>query len=306
MKWTLRKVINAFLRWADAALAPNTAGAYAHHLRRFARAIGNKEARRLRVIDLTGWGKSWHEYQAVIRCFNWAVDEARLLRSHPFVDLSLPPRNERLRILSPAEMQSFLRGATRAGRNFYLALRETMARPQEIRAACWHNLQSEDPCLSIEEALSVGKALIVLRDFKDRRRRKENTRPRVLLVSKRLGRLILRLRRAAAAEEGQIFLNSRGVPWTRNGVRCLSRRVRRRLGIVADANGENVVAYTFRHSRATLAASKGIVDRLLSDILGHVETRTTKRYVHLHVGHLREAMQKMDANAKERHAKRSA
>lgn len=294
MKWTLRKVINAFLRWANAALAPNTVAAYGHHLRRFARAIGNKDAKRLRAIDLTGWGKSWHEYQAVIRCFNWAVDEAKILRSHPFLDLSLPPRNERLRILSPAEMQGFLRGTRPAGRGFFLALRETMARPQEIRAACWHNLQSEDPCLVIEDALREGKALIVLRDFKDRRRRRESTRPRVLLVSRRLGRLILRLRRSSAAAADHIFLNSRGVPWTRNGVRCLSRRVRRRLGLAADANGENVVAYTFRHSRATLAASKGIVDRLLSDILGHVETRTTRRYVHLHVGHLREALSKLE------------
>lgn len=183
-----------------------------------------------------------------------------------------------------------MRTGKRASRYFMLALRETLARPQEIRAAAFEQLQSEDVDTPIEVALPAGRALIVQHEFKDRRRRHDTTRPRVLLISRRLGRLIVRIARQRGTWSGPIFLNNLGKAWSKNAVRCLFRRIRRRLAMPADANGENVVAYTFRHSLATYAASKGVHGRTLADLLGHVETRTTDRYVHLNVGHLREAM----------------
>lgn len=296
MALTLKKVIDGFLKWAELALKPNTVKAYRHQLRKFVACVRNKQVKSLRPSHLTSWGKSWHEYQAVIRAFNWAVHEAKLVRKNPFAGLRMPYRDQRQRILSPTEIAGFLRACSSSGRQFLIAMRESFARPQEIRAAQWDDLQSEDPSIGIEQALAEGRALIVLRDYKDRARRKDASRPRVLLVSRRLGRLLLRLIEKGAEREGHIFLNSKGKPWTNNAVRCLLRRLRRRLGIVADKHGETIVAYTFRHSCATLAAASGVVDRVLADVLGHVETRTTTRYQHLNVGHLREALDRMHAN----------
>ena len=292
MRLTVRVVVKRFLDWASKALATGTVAAYSHQLKKFVKACGRKEATALRPADLTAWGKSWHEFQSVIRCFAWATHEAKLIKTNPFHGVKLPPRDERKRILSPAAMTQMLRSSSPPGREFLIALRETYARPQEIRAACWEDLQSEDAAVPLEEALENGTALIVLREYKARKRRKESNKPRILLVSKRLGRLLLRIANRIQVQQGCIFLNSKGVAWTNNGVRCLLRRLRDRLGIKPDRHGETVVAYTFRHSMATLASSKGIRDRTLADLLGHTETRTTARYQHLDVIHLREALER--------------
>lgn len=300
MPRNVNDLVEQFLEWAAAALAPATVNAYAHQLRAFCRSAGKVTLAKLTSAHLTRWAKSWHQAQAVIRAFNWATLEARKIPANPFAAVKLPPRNERRRILLPRQMQEFLRAATPAGRLFMLALRETMARPQEIRGAAFDDLRSEDPDLELEAALGDGKALIVLRDYKDRKRRKQSNKPRVILISRRLGRAILREKRRGDRRHANLFLNSAGRPWTNNAVRCLLRRIRRRLDVAPDKFGENVVAYTFRHSGATYASSKGIRDRVLAEILGHTETRTTSRYQHLQVGHLREALSRLDPAVKRR------
>ena len=287
---TVRRIMTQFFKWASEALAPATVEAYRHQLDKIHPSVQRKPASRIRPIDMTAWAKSWHEGQAFVRLLNWARDDAKLIRANPLARVRLATRGQRKRILARAALQRIMRTGKPASRAFVLALRETLARPQEIRNSAWEHLQSEDMDMPIDEALATGKALIVLHEFKDRRRRDDTTRPRVLLVSRRLGRAILRMGTDRTKRTGPIWLNNRGQAWTKNAVRCLFRRVRKRLSFVSDTNGENVVAYTFRHSLATYAASKGVHGRTLADLLGHVETRTTDRYVHLNVVHLREAV----------------
>lgn len=291
---TLKSVTNKFLAWADVALSPGTVRSYRHHLAHFLKSTKNKQVRNLRPVHLTTAQRSWHDWQAVQRMMNWAVDEAGLFKANPFRKVKAPGRNERKRILSPVEIARFIRRAHREWRLYLFALRELAARPQEIRAVQWDDLQSQDPAMPLDEALRTGLAVFVLHEFKDRKKRKEADAPRVLLVTRRLGRLLLRLRRRSSPAEGPVFRNTRGLAWTKNAVRCMMRSLRRRLQVIPDKRGENVVAYTFRHSTATLAAARGIVDRVLADWLGHVETRTTRRYQHLSVGHIREALKRLD------------
>lgn len=292
MRLTIRCVVNRFLKWCKVALSEKTHAAYAHQLRKFLRHVKGKAVRHARPIDLSTWAKSWHEFQAVIRAFNWAVKEAKIMRVNPFAACRLPCRGRRRRILVSHQIARMLRTARPAARLFLLALRETLARPQEIRNALIEQLQSESPDLPVEVALPLGKALIVQPDFKDCTRRKDTDTPRVLLVSRRLGRAIVRDLRRRGDTVGPLFENTKGLMWTRNAVRCLMRRLRKKLNFGVDARGEKVVAYTMRHSIATLAAAHGVSDRTLADLLGHVETRTTARYTHLQVGHLREAMRR--------------
>lgn len=298
----LKPMVKAFLEWAELALAAGTVAAYEHQLKKFIKHVGNLDVSKLKPSHLTAWAKTWHEAQAVVRMLNWAVHEAKLIAANPYANVKLPAREERQRIMRPADMTRLIRSAQPSGRRFLLALRETYARPQEIRAACWDELQAEDPLQPIEQALREGRALIVLREYKDRKRRKQANKPRILLVSKRLGRLILRLQKGRKADP-HIFLNSDNEAWTNNAVRCLMRRLRKRNGIQPDKHGETIVAYSFRHSMATLASSKGIKDRTLADLLGHVETRTTARYQHLDVIHLRDALERIRKESKEKDKK---
>lgn len=291
---TLKSLINQFLKWSETTLAPNTVNAYRHHLRCFLAATKNKQVRSLRPVHLTAAQRSWHDWQAVQRLMSWAVHEAQVMRKNPFARVKAPGRKQRKRILTPQEMARFLRASRRAWRQFLLAVRELGARPQEVRAVLWSDLHSDNPGVTVESALARGTAVFVLHDFKDRLRRTNTDAPRVLLVTRRLGRLLLRLRVRIAPLEGPVFRNTRALPWTKNAVRCMLRSLRRRLGFGPDQRGERVVAYTFRHSVATLAAANGIVDRVLADWLGHVETRTTQRYQHLCIGHIREAMRRME------------
>jgi len=286
-------LVSGFLAWAQGALAANTVAAYRHQLRKFVALHGAVKVRQIRSVHVTSWARTWHEVQAVVRLFNWARDEAGIVRCSPFIKLRLPRRGRRKRILLPADIVRLLRSARGYARNYLIALRETFARPQEIRLACWEDLQSEDMRLSMEEALPAGKAILVFHDFKDCGRRKDSTRPRVLLVTARLGRLMVRLRRRSVPSTGPIFPNSKGEPLTKNCVRCLMRRLRVRVGLGADQHGEKIVAYTLRHSLATFAASQGIGNQTLADLLGHVDARTTSRYLHLQVSHLREAIARL-------------
>lgn len=291
---TVNDLVREFLEWAHAALSPATVNAYGYQLRSWCKTAGDLEVKKVTPQHLTRWAKTWHQAQAIVRVFNWAVNHAELLKRNPIAGVKLPARNERRRILLPRELQLFLRAASPAGRLFLLALRETMARPQEIRACQWDDLRSEDPDIELVDALEQGKALIVLRDYKDRKRRKQSTKPRVILISRRLGRAILRILRRPGRHKSAVFTNTVSRPWTNNAVRCLMRRLRARLDVTADKFGESIVAYTFRHSTATYAASKGILDRVLAEILGHTETRTTARYQHLQIGHLREALSRLE------------
>jgi integrase len=175
-------------------------------------------------------------------------------------------------------------------RTLLLAYRETYARPQELRLATWEDVHAEDPKLTTREALHLGEASIILYEFKDGQRRQDTERPRVILLSPRACRLLLRLLERRTSKRGPIFLTARGAGWTANALRCRFRRLRVRLGMPRDKRGENIVPYTWRHTGATMAAAGGVRDRLLADVLGHVETKTTARYCHLQVRHLRDAL----------------
>lgn len=78
-----------------------------------------------------------------------------------------------------------------------------------------------------------------------------------------------------------------------HALRCRFRVLRRRLGIERDRRGETIVPYSFRHTGATIAAASGVRDRILADVLGHIETKTIARYQHLQRGHLVDAMRKV-------------
>lgn len=293
MSRSLSQLVDKFLAWSALVHAPRTTACYRDQLAKFTARHGKKQISRLRAIDLQECGHTWHLYQAVQRLFNWAKDEAKLTKVNPFNKLRRPAMNERKRITSRLERVRLLRAARPPLRFLLLAYRETLARPQELRAATWADLIVPGDAMPLTDALPQGEACLVLWEHKTRKQRRDGNAPRVILISPRAGRLLVRLLRRSPRPDDPIFRSAVCRKWTANALRCCFRRLRRRLQLRRDRHGENIVPYTFRHTGATTAAAAGIRDRVLAEILGHSSTRTTARYQHLNVEHLREAMKRL-------------
>lgn len=288
----LNELIDKFLHWCESARRPATAQSYRYLLGKFAKRVGDVDVATLKPFHLSSHAKSWHEVQSVQRLFQWAKDELELVDRNVFAKVKRPRAGQRTRVLSRPEMTRYLRKARPAFREFLTAMRESIARPQEIRCLDWAMLQAEDPLAELDNALREGAAMFVLQDYKSRDRRTDSGAPRLILVNKRLGRLLSRLwDRAGRPRTGIIFESEAGRPWTRNSVRCCMRRLRNHFKV---AGKEKTVAYTFRHSAATDKAAAGVRDRILAELMGHASTRTTARYQHLHVGHLRSALDRVE------------
>jgi integrase len=289
----LSQVISQFVAFMQGHNRPGTIGYYTRHLDRFLAQVGNVEVSELRKHHLLTWGKTWHAMQAVQRLFTWAHADAELIDRNPFKGMKRPRLGGRRRVLSRLEQVKMLRGSSPEFRAYLLALRETIARPQEIKCVRWEDLRFEGENLGLVDALVSGKAFFEIWEYKSRELRSDPDTPRVILVNARLGRLLARLAAGVGQPAGLVFNNGQGRQWTSNAIRLRVRRLCRRLRLVADARGEPIVAYTFRHTAATSACARGIPDRILAEIMGHTTTRTTARYQHPSRGHLRDAMKRL-------------
>jgi integrase len=263
-------------------MRPRTLDYYHTHIQRFIDAVGgHRPAVGVLPHEAEMFKTTWHSLQAVHRLFNWGVVMG-LLTQNPIRSVKLPDLGQRQRILTPAETARFFRAADLDFRRFLIAMRQTIARPQEIRALQWKHLTIEPV------------PAFVLRDFKARNRRKDRkTAVRIIPLDDRMQRLLGRLaRKRQPSSEAHIFLNRNGDPWTANAVRCRMKRLREKLGFEPDENGENIVCYTMRHTSATRATARGVRDKLLAELMGQTSTDTTQRYQHLQAEHLAEAIRR--------------
>ena len=79
---------------------------------------------------------------------------------------------------------------------------------------------------------------------------------------------------------GPLFRGPRGgKPFTKNGIRCRFRRLRKKLPHL-----KGVISYTYRHSFATDALENGVGVAQVAELLGHKDTQMVMQ----HYQHLRE------------------
>ena len=203
-----------------------------------------------------------------------------LLRENPIRSVKKPDLGQRERILTVREEEKLFEGTDVHFRPFLLALLHTIARPQEVRAFQWKHL------------VLTPVPMFVLTDFKAKQRRKDRkTAVRRILLDNTMVELLEQLvAKRLSRPDDFVFLDRRGRPWTANAVRCRMRRLRAKLKLEPDANGENVVAYTLRHTAATRACTSGVPDRVLAELMGHTSTATTRRYQHPKLDHLSTAI----------------
>ena len=122
-------------------------------------------------------------------------------------------------------------------------MRHTIARPQEVRAFQWKHLVYQPV------------PMFVLRDFKAKQRARTRRRPSASSPWTSLLRLLIAWRGSATLVPTiSSSSTSRGQPWTANAVRCRMKRLREKLGFGTDEHGEQIVAYTLRHTSATRAS----------------------------------------------------
>lgn len=296
MGMTVRQVLERFYAYVQARNAPGTLGYYRYHLERFAAIHGEKRADELKKWDLISWARTWHAAQCVQRLFRWAHSEAELIPVDPFKGTDKPPVRGRKRILLPSELVRLIRSFSAPARRFFIAMYQTIARPQEIRSLRWEHIRWTGRHADLIAAMLAGDAYFVLDSFKGESRRKDRHGERVLFISRRLARLLIRMSRSLSSLHGPIFLDTSSRPWTANAIRLQMRRACKRARLDRDRRGEQIVPYTLRHTAATKAVAAGVTDRTLADLMGHTTTRTTARYQHLTTAHLRSAFAKIEAH----------
>jgi integrase len=264
---------------------PRTLAYYRGQLQKLLDAVGgHRPAAGLLPHEVEMYKTNWQSVQAAQRLFNWGV-QMGLLADNPVRSVKKPDLGQRRRVLTPGEEKALLDGTDPTFRPFLQALLHTLARPQEVRALQWKHLALQPV------------PMFVLADFKARARRKDRhtAARRILLDDDMVGLLERLAAQRSPRPDDFVFLDRRGLPWTANAVRCRMRRLRAKLGLGPDANGEKVVAYTLRHTAATRACARGVPDRLLADLMGHTDTATTRRYQHPQLEHLAEAIRRANA-----------
>ncbi len=289
-KVRLFAAVDAFLAAIRPDVSPATLALYEHYLSRFKKAAGNIPLASLTPAALRQWSAKYHPLAAVQRLYSWATVEARLLSVNPLAGMRRRRNGHRRRILSRLERVRLLRCCRPAFRLLAVALVESIARPREMREARWGDIRTSGSPAWSSADLAAGRCFFWVDRFKGQTLRADRYAVRVIPISPRLGRLLVRLWGDGQPSVAVIFRNRIQRPWTVNAVRCQFRRLRGRAGLLADLRGENVVAYSLRHTSATDAVGAGIKGFTLAELMGHSDIRMTQRYVHLRPDHLLEAM----------------
>lgn len=277
---TLAELLQLFLDWCQRNRSPRTVTYYRGLLEPWVKKVGDKPADQVVALDLVQHSTGRALTVAVQRLFNWAAKVAKVVSATPFKEVEKPRSRRRKRTVDRGDFAILARHAQFDFRAVLVCCRETACRPQEVRLLEWDWLCVEDPRGPFWGQLVAGRGFFVLEDYKAAERRDDDGPSRIIPVSPRLGRLLLRLALQRRAE-GIIFRNAQGKPWTKNALVLRMRRLRERAGLGQRVRGELICLYTLRHSAASAWAAAGLPAKTLGDLLGHVNLKTTQRYLHL-------------------------
>jgi integrase len=257
-------VCDAFLQWSERHQAAETYRGYSFYVQCFCEACGYLPVADLRPYHVTKWmdSKAWgptsqfNAVRAAQRVFNWAVKE-KLLPQNPIKGMERPRQQSRDTYVSDEEFRILLRGGAPAFRLFLFALRQTGARPSEVRNLTWNQVLQDRWVLSKHK--TVGKT----------------QKPRVIHLTPVMQRLMGFLRRRSKSD--LVFVNCHGKKWTSNAVHLQMQRLRKKLGL-----RDNLCAYEVRHAFGTYGIVNGVDIATLAELMGHRDTTMISRvYGHL-------------------------
>jgi len=288
-------VCDLFLRYSEKHNEPQTFSWYKKYLQSFCDLFGSLSALDVKPFHVSAWLDAHPKWVTSRRCavicvkraYNWAESEG-LLTGNPMKKVKKPSPVRRERVVTPEEWAELV-GAVRDQefKDFLFALRETGCRPGEVR-----KVTAAD--------VDLGAGVWVLQHHKTR---KKTGQPRIVYLTPGMIELCRKL--VAKWPEGPIFRGPRrGKPYTKNGVRCRFRRLRKKLPHL-----KGVISYTVRHSFATDALANGLSPAVVAELMGHKDIKMLQQhYGHLHEKrkHMAEAARKAAGYGADHQEKRSA
>jgi integrase len=270
---------NKFLEAHNDEFAPRTYEWYRYYLQLFCNdykgdvATLTPESVKAWTTKL-GWGDASKRsaYTCLKRLCNWAVGE-RLIQHSPLANLKRPSARRREKLVSLVEHQAMLARTDRHFHPFLQALRETGARPGELRQLTATMVD-----------LNGGRWILP-----QHKTVKKTGKPRIIYLSPAMIALTREL--LGKHPEGFLFRNRHGRAWTDSAVRCRMRRLRTKLGLP-----DGTVAYSYRHAFATDALAKGIAPQFVAELLGHQSLEMLSRF-YGHVDQKTELLREMATRA---------
>jgi integrase len=280
--WMLvENILNGFLKHSLAEHEPKTYRWYKGLFGTFLPTYGKLRVTQIAKKHVQAWVKARgynptsqnRAIGALKRAFQWAFEEEHISRN-PIGHLRKPKSLVRERILTHEERQLILTSIRgQAFRDFVRAMSLTGCRPGEIA-----RLRKED--------IDLGRGLWI---FNKHKTVKKTGRPRIIYLCAEALELTKALF-AKCTDDGPIFRNSRGQPWSGNAIRIRFRNLRRKHPEL-----KGVIAYTYRASFATDALEAGVPDASVAALLGHTNTDTLHRFyarLSQKVDHLKAAAQR--------------
>jgi len=275
---SFNELCHHFIAWSKENNEPTTTAWYLRFLADFEDHFSGAVSQ-LHKRHVDGWLRSHRDWsqstkrQAVTcikRVANWGFEEGYLSEIPRGIRSLKRPKMARREVVVESDQHAALMKATDdTFRLFLEAMRETGARPGEIRRVTANDID-------------VDRGIWILDEHKTR---KKTDKPRVIYLTPRMVELSKML--MTRNPDGPIFRNSRGLPWTANAVRCRMRRLREKLNLPA-----GTVAYSYRHAFATDGLTNGVPIAEMAELLGHSDTKMlAEHYAHLdqRVTHMREA-----------------
>jgi len=256
-------------KWIDVMMDP--ARVEKEKARRKAEVEAGTVEKRYQGREPKVWGPSTVHNARVtaFRVFSWAKDEG-MLSENPLAGMKRPKPPSRQRAMSEDEFQKLHENAGGPFADFLFALRDTGARPKELRDLTWEQVQPDRWVLTKHKtARKVQKA-------------------RVIILTEAMRAMMERLKGNSRVN---VFLNTEGEPWTMNAVRLQMMRLREKLGLAND-----LCAYLARHGFGTRAILNGVNPSVVAELMGHNSLEmVSKVYVHLadEHAHLKAAVEKI-------------
>jgi len=247
-------ILDDFLEWTEQNRSPKTYRGYKDFLQSFMDTYPRLRTQELNAGHVTVWlndRKTWNSttkrnaITALQRGLNWAVKN-RGLERNPIHGMEKPKAKTRTETLTLVEFKTILRHTP--DREFRWLLEfcwDCGCRPQEAKGlrAEWIDLEKRRCVIPGDE----GKG--------------GRTRA-IYLATERSVRIVKRLMQ----QEGPIFRNTRGNPWTASAVKC-------RFAAMEEKLGRRYTQYAFRHTWITRKLLAGVDSHLVASLAGHVSSQ---------------------------------
>lgn len=101
-------------------------------------------------------------------------------------------------------------------------------------------------------------------------------------------------------EDGHLFVNRFGRPFSRSGIaELIERYTAKASATTASLQGQRVTPHTFRHTTAMHLLQSGVEVNVIRSWLGHASIATTSRYIEIDLAMKRKALETCEVNTGE-------